>query len=134
MRVVIFVVMMIEWGLVMSSDLNMDLIAACAEGKNNVYEILGLIEKGANANWKTSEGESVLHLACIWGGAERIRILLNAGADPNYRASKVPSSLDMTPLSWCVYAGYHDAVRSLFFTHSIEKNNFLCTMCRYANS
>ena len=115
MRVVIFVVMMIEWGLVMSSDLNMDLIAACAEGKDNVDEIRGLIEKGANANWKTSEGESVLHLACIWGGAERIRILLNAGADPNYRASKVPSSLDMTPLSWCVYAGYHDAVRSLFF-------------------
>ena len=43
-----FVVMMIEWGVVMSSsDLNKDLIAACAEGKDNVDEIRGLIEKGA---------------------------------------------------------------------------------------
>ena len=116
-----FVVMMIEWGVVMSSsDLNKDLIAACAEGKDNVDEIRGLIEKGANANTLTNEGESVLHLVCIWGGAERVRTLLDAGADPNYRASKVPSSLDMTPMSWCVCAGYHDAVR-VFFTHSIEK-------------
>jgi hypothetical protein len=55
MRVMMFVVMMIEWGVVMSSsDLNKDLIAACAEGKDNVDEIRGLIEKGADANTLTS--------------------------------------------------------------------------------
>ena len=118
-----FVVMMVEWGVVMSSsDLNKDLIAACAEGKDNVDEIRGLIEKGADANTLTSEGESVLHLVCIWGGAERVRMLLDAGADPNYRASKVPSSLDMTPLSWCVYAGYHDAVRAFYLLTQLKNN------------
>ena len=96
---------------IQASKIDRDLISACAEGKDNVDEIRSLIDKGADVNARTEEGESVLHLACIWGGADRIRMLLNAGANPNFRASKVASSLDMTPLSWCVYAGYDDAVR-----------------------
>ena len=32
-----------------------------------------------------------------------------AGANPNVRAT-APKSLDMTPLTWCAYAGYHQAI------------------------
>ena len=64
------------------------------------------------ANERTDEGgESVLHLACIWGGPRKVRGLLAAGADPNARSSKQESGLDMTPLTWCCYAGYTDEVK-----------------------
>lgn len=42
---------------------------------------------------------------------------MRAGGDPNFRASKEKASLDMTPLTWCIYAGYTDAVR-LFLSDS----------------
>jgi hypothetical protein len=72
----------------------------------------GVAAKAALANTRTDQGgESLLHLACIWGGARKMRGLLAAGADPNARSSKQETGLDMTPLTWCCYAGYTDAVK-----------------------
>ena len=85
-------------------------LLSAAAVKNNADEIRRFLDEGHDPNGKTSDGESVLHLACIWGGAKKAKMLLAAGADPNYRASQKKSSLDMTPLSWCSYAGYSDTI------------------------
>jgi len=63
------------------------------------------------ANYASADtGETALHVACIWGNARVVDALLKAGADPNIRASLVDASLDMTPLTWCAYGGYHEAI------------------------
>ena len=91
--------------------------AASAKGEeatDNLMKFLfnGTTRTAALANTRTDEnGESLLHLACIWGGARKIRGLLRAGADPNARSSAQKSSLDMTPLTWCCFAGYVDSVQ-----------------------
>ena len=53
--------------------------------------------------------ETPLHLACIRGDAKVVKALLNAGANPDARAT-APTSLDMTPLTWCAYAGYDESI------------------------
>ncbi|KNC73595.1 hypothetical protein SARC_13846 [Sphaeroforma arctica JP610] len=79
-----------------------DAIATAKADKNTDLNTL--------VNTQTDIGESLLHLACIWGDPIKVKALLEAGADPNFRANKQRSSLEMTPLTWCAYAGYTDAV------------------------
>jgi ankyrin repeat protein len=55
-------------------------------------------QAGASPNAKSADGETALHLACIWGQPEAIRLLLAAGAKPNMRAT-AEKSLEMTPLT-----------------------------------
>lgn len=69
------------------------------------------------------DGESALHLACIYGHAPKVRLLLGNGADPNRRANKLETSLYMTPLSWCTYGGHEEAVRMLLQDDRIEVNS-----------
>jgi len=59
------------------------------------------------------DGESVLHLSCIYGHAAKVKLLLSNGADPNMRAQKLETSLYMTALSWCAYGGHNEAVSTL---------------------
>jgi len=54
-----------------------------------------LADPAVDVNVLTENGESILHLACIWGNEEKISLLLKHGADPNMRA-KHTTSLDMT--------------------------------------
>ncbi len=52
---------------------------------DNTADALKLIEKGADANSRTSpSGWSVLHYAARNGNVEIVQALLKAGADPNY--------------------------------------------------
>jgi ankyrin repeat protein len=52
---------------------------------DNTEEARKLIEKGADANSRTSaSGWSVLHYAARNGNVEIVQLLLKAGADPNY--------------------------------------------------
>lgn len=69
-----------------------------------------LTNPDVDVNAITENGESLLHLACIRGIKEKIQLLLAYGADPNFRATKHSSSLHMTPLTWCTYGGYTDAI------------------------
>ena len=64
-------------------------------------EVEKLLRAGADATAMTPDGETPLHLSCIYGSARKVRALLEHGANPNARASKNPASLDMTPLTWC---------------------------------
>ena len=45
---------------------------------------------------------------------------MNLGADPNFRANKRKESLNMTPLTWCTYAGYVEAVN--LFINNVRTN------------
>ena len=74
-------------------------VAASETDDSNRLE--DLISDGwVTVNKLTGGGESALHLACIYGAPNKIASLLKAGADPNYRAKKFPSQLQMTPLTW----------------------------------
>ena len=122
-----------EVGVESEDNSGKDLISACAEGPDNVEEIVRILRNGANPNVATEDGESALHLACIWGGGDKIRVLLDAGADPNYRSSQKASSLDMTPLSWYVLSQHqsaptHTHTHTYIYTgvHTLD----MTTLCR----
>ncbi|PAW76307.1 MAG: hypothetical protein B9S32_15785 [Verrucomicrobia bacterium Tous-C9LFEB] len=56
----------------------------------------------------TPFGETPLHVVAIWGHADAIRILLDAGADIDARGE-----FDFTPLHEAIGQGHWDAVRLL---------------------
>lgn len=86
-------------------------LVACGDrDQSSIDSVRKHIEDGVDVAALTEGGESALHLACIWNHPEKISLLLHAGVDPNVRASKLRSSLDMTPLTWCVYANHIDSV------------------------
>ena len=97
-------VIVYNYSLQLDGDLNQVLFeAASSESEESINTLRHAIaERGGDANARTNEGESVLHLACIRGDVEKVKLLLEYGADPNYRASKYAASLDMTPLTWYV--------------------------------
>ena len=70
---------------------------------DNTAEAVRLIEKGADANSRTSpNGWSVLHYAAMNGNVEIVQALLKAGADANYYGVKdgqANSAKALKPLS-----------------------------------
>ena len=69
---------------------------------NNTEDAKKLIGKGADANSRTSPtGWSALHYAARNGNVEIVRLLLNAGADPNYTGAmegQTGSVISLKPL------------------------------------
>src|ERR1035441_8418839 len=56
---------------------------------DNTAEAVRLIEKGADANFRTPpNGWSALHYAAMNGNVEIVQALLKAGADSNYAGTK----------------------------------------------
>ena len=78
---------------------------------------------GSLAGRVNRNGESPLHVACMRGQAGVVRLLLQAGADPNARTNpNAISDHDMTPLSWCVQAGHFDAAEVLLDSPKTDAN------------
>ena len=90
----------------------MELLKYTADMKDEsaIGTMADLLLQGVDANIRSDDGESVLHLSCIWGNPMKIKLLLESGANPNARANQTPGSLNMTPLSWCAYGGHTAAV------------------------
>ena len=89
-----------------------NLLVSCGDqSSDSVDTLMALIEEGADVSARTEGGESALHLSCIWNHPDKVAVLLKAGADPNVRSSATPASLDMTPLTWCVYGNHYDSVK-----------------------
>ena len=70
---------------------------------DNTADVVRLIEKGADANSRTSSnGWSALHYAAMNGNVEIVQALLKAGADANYEGVKdgqTNSAKALKPLS-----------------------------------
>lgn len=74
------------------------------EGRNAVESI----------NWRTREGWTLLHEACKSNDADRIKILLDMGADPTLLSNDAKLAIDLTDDPKCVAV----------FSQYIEKNHF----------
>jgi hypothetical protein len=83
-------------------------------GEESTAALADLIRRGGSGKAVIEKGgESLLHLACIYDNPEKVKLLLQAGADPNYRANRDIHLLEMTALSWCVYGGYTASVEAI---------------------
>lgn len=104
-------------------DLNNELLNAISEDSSQSIEtVKELISLGADVSVLTDGGESALHLSCIWNSPEKVSMLLQAGADPNFRSSSTLKSLDMTPLTWCTYGNYLNSVMEFLNDPRTEVN------------
>ena len=73
-------------------------------------DVSALLANGANANERTSGGQTPLILATIFGHAHLIPLLLRAGADPQLR-----DNLGLNALDWAQRRGATEAIA--LFTH-----------------
>jgi hypothetical protein len=90
-----------SWAAVqVAGDLSGALLHAVGDG--DLTETKRLLAAGASAATASPDGETPLHLVGITGDAAFVPLLVEAGGDPNARAT-APASLDMTPLTWCVW-------------------------------
>jgi ankyrin repeat protein len=62
------------------------------------------------ANERAADGFTALHLACFFGGTEAVRVLLQAGADPN---PPQDNPMGVAPLHSAAAARNNEAVRLL---------------------
>ncbi len=69
-----------------------------------------LEEDPALANERAQDGFTALHLACFFGGTEAVRVLLEAGADPN---PPQDNPMSVAPLHSAAAARDTEAVRLL---------------------
>ena len=78
-------------------------------GHGRITEVAALLrDHPESISFASPEGETPLHVGCISGNSEIVKMLINAKADPNARAFG-PKSLRMHPLSWCVFGGFLEA-------------------------
>ena len=71
----------------------------------NAGDVSALLADGANANERTSGGQTPLILATIFGHTHLIPLLLKAGADPQLR-----DNLGLNALDWAQRRGATDAI------------------------
>jgi ankyrin repeat protein len=69
-----------------------------------------LSDEPASANERAGDGFTALHLACFFGGSEAVRVLLEAGAEPN---PPQDNPLSVAPLHSAAAARDREAVRLL---------------------
>lgn len=109
-------------------NINSKLYAAASKNSaNSLQTMIDLVKSGADLHALTTDGESILHLACIYGHANKVQYLLDEGVDPNRRNMLRKESLSMTPLSWCVYGNHLEAV-NMFLTNPKTEVNSVFTM------
>ena len=91
---------------------------------DDIASIRDLIAKGIDVNQHTIDGFTYLQI-CVWRGYEFVKLLIEAGADPNIR------DLNGKP-SWHEYFWYSMSARTLKYLleagaimNQVEKNEFL---------
>ena len=90
-----------------SASLNDDLLAAAR--KSDAAAVKSLLARGADVNAKSPYGATPLFFACDRGSAEVVKILLDAGADPNIRDTFYKA----TPSIWAVQRDHAEVVKLL---------------------
>ena len=74
----------------------------------NVQAVRDLLAEGAPVNGSTSGGQTPLILAVIYGYTEVLRLLLNAGADPQLR-----DDLGLNAFEWAERRGFAEGIKLL---------------------
>ncbi|MDW5288751.1 ankyrin repeat domain-containing protein [Formosa sp. PL04] len=91
------------------------LIHAAYKGRLDIVEML--ISMGVGINIETQKGQTALMFACEEGHAETVKLLLEAGADPNIGVNKqhhlYGGGRQASPLNTAAFWGYTDIVRML---------------------
>ena len=80
-----------------------------AAGSGNCVIIKQLSQKGADVNAKDYESNTPLHLACMYGHVEAVRLLIDLGAKPDIQAS----GLGRTPIKIAETNGHIEIVQIL---------------------
>jgi ankyrin repeat protein len=80
-----------------------------------------LVARGANVNFKGAEGVTALHEAATGGDLDVVRLLLDAGADPNARTGKLDDGrTDRSALDFARDGGHAD-VASLLLSRGAQE-------------
>jgi ankyrin repeat protein len=90
-----------------TANLNDDLLAAAR--KSDAAAVKSLLAKGADVNAKSPYGATPLFFACDRGNAEVVKILLDAGADPNIRDTFYKA----TPVTWALQHDHAEVIKLL---------------------
>ncbi|MGH9840969.1 MAG: ankyrin repeat domain-containing protein [Blastocatellia bacterium] len=90
-----------------TAGLNDELLAAAR--KSDAASVKSLLAKGADVNAKSPYGATPLFFACDRGSVEVVKILLDAGADPNVRDTFYKA----TPSIWAVQRDHAEVVKLL---------------------
>jgi TonB family protein len=85
---------------------NLSLVNAVTDGDTEA--VRSLIAAGADVNRTTSSGQTLLILAVLFRRTQILRILLEAGADPDLR-----DSLGLNALDWAERKGFAEGVKIL---------------------
>jgi ankyrin repeat protein len=93
--------------LAQTNPLNDELLAAAR--KSDAAAVKALLAKGADVNAKSAYGATPLFFACDRGSAEVVKVLLDAGADPNIRDTFYKA----TPTIWAVQRDHAEVVKLL---------------------
>jgi len=84
--------------------------------RNKVEQVRSLLETGMDMNILDDDGNTPLHIACLYGRPEIARLLLDAGAD-----TEVHNRWGYTPLDWACLYQETDIVR-LLLEHGADVN------------
>ena len=85
------------------------LLAAAIDRCSNLFRLLFRTGNAA-LNQQNDEGDTALHFISLRGALEDVKMLLEAGADPNIQGKDAETPLHRTSYM----RGYHDIVNSLF--------------------
>ena len=83
-----------------------------AAGDGNITEVERLLALGQDVMERSPAGETPLHTAAISGKPAIVKMLLDAGADPNARTMG-KEYLKMTPAHWMVFGNKREALKIL---------------------
>ena len=119
LSIILLVLASIATGDTTPDDENSEYFFACSGGE--LSKVKSLLESDPSLVHKTTkDGEHCLHLSALSGNAEIVKLLLEAGADPDVR-SKWEQGLRMHPLSWSTFYGRHEII-TLLLEHGADVN------------
>ena len=98
-----------EWALQVMKE-NIPLVFAAGDG--NTTEVERLLALGQDVMQRSPAGETPLHTAGISGKPVIVKMLLDAGADPDARTMG-REYLKMTPAHWMVFGNKREALKIL---------------------
>jgi anti-sigma-K factor RskA len=107
MKIFLLSLFLAATGAAQTASLNDELLAAAR--KSDAAAVKALLAKGADVNAKSPYGATPLFFACDRGSAEVVKILLDAGADPNIRDTFYKA----TPTIWAVQRDHAEVVKLL---------------------